>query len=507
MELNWITMMPTESDFDFWIKNKYNVLLIGGHGIGKTSLITKAFSKNQLNHRYFSASTMDPWVDFIGVPKEMKDEQGEYLELVKPKEFRDNKVQALFFDEFNRAHPKVQNAVMELIQFKSINGKNFGNLDIVWAAINDAVDDVEYNTDKLDYAQLDRFHVIVKLPSKPQVSYFRENHGKNGEIAVKWWNDLSDDLKKFISPRRLDYILNIYKEGGNIQYSLPSNANVKTLVANLKQGMPIDIMIKLIDGKDEIALKSWLASEINLGQVTNDIVKDYLPECLHLLSSEKQSEFISKHDKVKNYVHANGDKFKKLVDSLRVSKDKKMRSWALSVKCSGDNNLIASVANFSTWETKRRQDNLAKEARTYAMKHWDFTKVKSQLGYIKYTNEDNLNLNVVFAELSPTAEYYHTADKLRSLKSIFKTISSTDVVGESQVATTLYAINHWGFGLHSSTLYHLYKENKSAKEILTDLIAKYIVEKQYQSDKPEIFFDTFQFLFFVYKDLNLEWTI
>ena len=39
-------------------------------------------------------------------------------------------------DEFSRAHKKVRNAVMELIQFKSINGRKFKNLKIVWAAIN-----------------------------------------------------------------------------------------------------------------------------------------------------------------------------------------------------------------------------------------------------------------------------------------------------------------------------------------------------------------------------------
>jgi hypothetical protein len=507
MEINWITMMPTESDFDFWIENKYNVLLIGGHGIGKTSLITKAFNRHNLNHRYFSASTMDPWVDFIGVPKEVKDDEGEYLELIKPKEFRDNKVNALFFDEFNRAHPKVQNAVMELIQFKSINGKKFGNLDIVWAAINDEVDDVEYNTDKLDYAQLDRFHVIVKLPSKPQVAYFRENHGKQGEIAVKWWNELSDDLKKFISPRRLDYILEIYKNGGNIEYSLPANANVKTLVSNLKQGLPLDAMIALINNKDETALKSWLANEINLGQVTNDIIKDYIQECFRLLSTEKQSELISKYDKVKNYVNSNGDKFKKLVDSLRTSKDKKMRSWALSVKCSGDDALIASARSFAKWEPTKTVAYLKKEAATYSLCFWKYERMSSSLELLNYTTEDNKALDAVIDEIAPKpGEYYVTTKKLQQLKKVFKTISDSKTIGNSQVATVLYALNYWGSGLQHSTMQKVCTENKSSKKIVSSLLAKYIVEKQHQSLTPEIFFDSFQVLYLFYKEIGLKWT-
>jgi MoxR-like ATPase len=55
----------------------------------------------------------------------LKDEKGSYLELVRPKAFRDDEVQALFFDEFNRSHKNKRNAVMELMQFKSINGRKF----------------------------------------------------------------------------------------------------------------------------------------------------------------------------------------------------------------------------------------------------------------------------------------------------------------------------------------------------------------------------------------------
>jgi len=42
----------------------------------------------------------------------------------------------LFFDELNRAHPKVLNAVFELVQFRSINGDKLPRLQCVIAAIN-----------------------------------------------------------------------------------------------------------------------------------------------------------------------------------------------------------------------------------------------------------------------------------------------------------------------------------------------------------------------------------
>ncbi len=71
--------MIDDHKLDFWIQQNMNVLFSGKHGVGKTTMVIDAFNRNSLKWMYFSAATMDPWVDFIGVPKEMKDEQGSYL--------------------------------------------------------------------------------------------------------------------------------------------------------------------------------------------------------------------------------------------------------------------------------------------------------------------------------------------------------------------------------------------------------------------------------------------
>ena len=53
-----------------------NVLLTGEHGVGKTSIVKQAFEEKGLvlneSWLYFSGSTLDPWVDFIGIPKEVE---------------------------------------------------------------------------------------------------------------------------------------------------------------------------------------------------------------------------------------------------------------------------------------------------------------------------------------------------------------------------------------------------------------------------------------------------
>ena len=157
---------------DHWIETNRNVLFCGRHGVGKTACIIESFDRNNLNWKYFSAATMDPWVDFIGCPKEKVEDGKSYLELIRPKEFQNDEIEAIFFDEYNRSHKKVRNAVMELIQFKSINGRKFENLRFIWAAINPEDED-EYDVEALDPAQKDRFHVHVEVPYKPDLVYFK----------------------------------------------------------------------------------------------------------------------------------------------------------------------------------------------------------------------------------------------------------------------------------------------------------------------------------------------
>ena len=210
-------MIP-DSKIDLWIKNNLNVLLVGTHGIGKTSIIESAFTRHNVKWRYFSAATMDPWVDFIGVPKEQTTDDGvSYLGLIRPLEFQNDDIEFLMFDELNRAPAKVRNAVMELIQFKSINGKKFHNLRAVWAAINPYDEEETYDVDELDPAQQDRFHVIYTLPTTPSKQYFTDKYGNDmAQRAIEWWSTLTDTVRPLVSPRRLDYALEMYCKGGDL---------------------------------------------------------------------------------------------------------------------------------------------------------------------------------------------------------------------------------------------------------------------------------------------------
>lgn len=282
---------------DFWIKNNYNVLFVGKHGVGKTSIIKSAFERAGLRWKYFSASTLDPWVDLVGVPKEIQTEEGNYLDLVRPKEFQYDEVDAVFFDEFNRSHKKVRNAVMELLQFKSINGKKFNNLKIVWAAVNPSDEEGEYDVEKIDPAQEDRFQIKVEVPYKPVESYFNHVYGKeNSRAAITWWNELPEPEKNKISPRRLDYALDIYVKEGDLRDVLPESSNVPKLLATLKFGPISDKLSKFYKDGNTADAALFLSNENNYNSALEWILKTkerrsfFVP----LLENEKIASLLQK---------------------------------------------------------------------------------------------------------------------------------------------------------------------------------------------------------------------
>ena len=305
----------------FWLSKNWNVLFIGRHGVGKTSMVREAFIKAGIKYRMYSAATMDPWVDFIGVPKEMKNGDGEpYLGLVKPRDFQRGEVEAVFMDEFNRAHKKIRNATMEMIQFQSINDEPLPNLRVVWAAINPYDDDEQtYDVEQLDPAQMDRFHIHVYVDYKPNRRYFQDKYGNEiASTAISWWNVLPKEQKNKVSPRRLDYALEVWSENGHLEDVLPISSNVGKLRTSLKT-TPLQTKLNAFfnehrqissAGKSdrtaeelEFEVVEFLSDENTYESVIKDIVKKppmvrfFVP----LMPEEKISELLQTENVVRNY--------------------------------------------------------------------------------------------------------------------------------------------------------------------------------------------------------------
>ena len=141
--------------------------------MGKSSVIAQIFKENNWNYKILTASTLDPYLDLIGVAKEKYDEEHmvDYIENVLPKHIAFDDLDAIFIDELNRSNKVVLNAVLELVQMKSVRDKKMNRLKVVWSAINpydDTLSEEEqiYNVIPLDPALKDRFHVYLEFPYK-----------------------------------------------------------------------------------------------------------------------------------------------------------------------------------------------------------------------------------------------------------------------------------------------------------------------------------------------------
>lgn len=207
-----------------WLDLDKNVLLIGLHGVGKTQVVLDLCKEKGIKMKYFSCSTLDPYTDLVGVPVPRTDEDGnEYLKMVRPRDV--DEAEIIFMDEFNRADPKVHNALMEIILFRTINGDPLPNLRMVWAAMNPPGGD--YDVEELDPALLDRFDVYEDVAARPSIDYMAgQGIRKPVAAALKaWWeeqNRTKRDQAEMITPRRLEKMGLLYEQTGDFKPAIPN---------------------------------------------------------------------------------------------------------------------------------------------------------------------------------------------------------------------------------------------------------------------------------------------
>jgi hypothetical protein len=270
------------SKLTFCIEHRLNLLLKGPHGVGKTTLVRQAFQEAGLNLLVFSGATMDPWVDLVGVPRPLPRPDGStVLELVRRKELVDNEVDAIFIDEFNRAPAKVRNAAMELLQFGSINGEKLSRIRCVWAAINPD-EQSGYDVERLDPAQLDRFHMTLEIPNRPCPRYFSKTYGSRGKAALEWWESQGSEAQALVSPRRLEYALMVAAAGGPVRNVLPSQSNVQSFLGLLEEGPLFDRLKDLLNKGDREQARAIIEDPLRGANALKHIL-DSKAACLFFL--------------------------------------------------------------------------------------------------------------------------------------------------------------------------------------------------------------------------------
>ena len=224
-------MAITVQQLKKYMEANKNILIAGEAGTGKTEMLRSAANELGLSMKYYSSSTLDPFADLVGIP--VPNTLTKLVEYYRPKEI--DEAQIIFFDELNRADPKTINAVMEIIQFKSINGDPLRNLKCVVAAINPV--ETGYNTEELDIAVRDRFDFFLTSDVVADYAFFK---GKYGAVVARAAIDLFKDYQNayrddrrskenklgYFSPRRLEKVLDafmLFQTAEVIAASLPDD--------------------------------------------------------------------------------------------------------------------------------------------------------------------------------------------------------------------------------------------------------------------------------------------
>lgn len=327
------TIMPKQNIMKFWMEKAYNVLLIGRHGVGKTTMIRDLWEnemgwKEGIDYKYLSASTLDPWVDLVGIPTEDDTDGNRSIAFIQPKWLFS--VKAILIDELNRSHPKVRNALMEFIQFHAVNGKKLPNLKYVWAAINPEDDDeFDYDVETLDPATKDRFQIQIHVPNEPNFEYFARKYNDRNLASgvVNWWKTQIPAVKDIISPRRLDYAIEYIQADGDIRHilseAIASGAKTQELVTLIRTSSPIlRNMRTIFKSRDKEAGKKFITDESNYAICIGELLraKNVLKFFLPLMPMEKISKLFREERVAKNFILQNLNQyehFRNIAEDIR----------------------------------------------------------------------------------------------------------------------------------------------------------------------------------------------
>lgn len=476
-----------------YLKNNINVMLEGTHGVGKTAIIKDLFDGEGLRWRYFSASTMDPWVDFIGVPRAV-DRPGktEVLKLVKPEEFEDDTIEAIFFDEFNRAPPKVMNAVMELLQFKSINGRKFNNLKVIWTAINPHDEDETYHVEKMDPAVLDRFPVQIKIPNELDSAYFISKYNDLAKPFMRWWGELPANIKKNISPRRLDYALNIYSIGGELNDVLPKESNLDKLKNYIKT-YESEMVIKSLAKKTPEELKQYFTLE-NTSKHWRELLEPKNKDILGAVFDYLNPEFVKKEiDRGMADASLGKSKFNEaFIDLVKKSKNGSIKGLKTSLESQASaiadhNNQAKEMAIKNGYKSNLKftiPTMISRIIRDYRMDYM----LKKENGIYRHTLENTTEslAKYLVKEVLPN---YSNAEKIEFMKKFAYIYRPSDILKDGVMKS-----NSPKVGGTDKSMQHIGEILKVAGELYKDMEASGLIPVKYKKQIIQGFNESYKVL-------------
>lgn len=305
-----------------YMGNDLNILISGPAGTGKTTMLKAAAEELGLKMKYYETPTLDPFTDLVGIP--VPNKKTETIKYFRPHDI--DSAEVLFFDEINRADPRVLNAVFEIIQFKTINGEPLPNLRVVVAAMNP--NDGDYTVDQLDVALQDRFDIFLAAMPRIDMAYFTKKYNREVASAVaQWWGEVDRNYRTnresstnravYISPRRMDKIVSAFEKlpkRSTIQNSITPGAvvNVAALHTALTEAFgadsPVDSGIADTTASNLLSKGTAELRGFAAAAEVNSIIKDAnVPERDKLLILNNLAVALSRGISVENIFKLYGD--------------------------------------------------------------------------------------------------------------------------------------------------------------------------------------------------------
>ena len=174
-----------------------NIMLVGQHGIGKSEILTRYFTRKGIEVVTLFLGQMSDPGDLIGLPS-LNKETGK-TEFMPPYWFpMGGKPVVLFLDELNRARPEILQTIMDLALNRKLAGKELPQGSRLISAVNDGE---EYQLTELDPALVSRFNIYNFRPTSADWLLWAKSAGVDERVTnfiaeqPKFLD--GDDKKKF----------------------------------------------------------------------------------------------------------------------------------------------------------------------------------------------------------------------------------------------------------------------------------------------------------------------
>ena len=175
----------------------HNIMLVGGHGIGKSEILTEYYAaKGMPVVALFLGQMSDPG-NIIGLPH--KNEQTGKTEFMPPYWFpTEGKPVCLFLDELNRARPEILQTVMDLCLNRKLAGRSLPEGSTLIAAVNFGD---QYQLTDLDPALVSRFNIVNFKPEAAEWLIWAKKSGLDPRVIDfinenHMWLDKDPDAKE-----------------------------------------------------------------------------------------------------------------------------------------------------------------------------------------------------------------------------------------------------------------------------------------------------------------------